>query len=129
MSLAAGDSKLHFVYLTVLWLFACVLQESERDYLGAIALYLKGGMPGKAAAVVMNGAAGHVDEALVGSILAALAKADLHEVGRSFCVKTTWSMPSFFEKALKVAVKSLLINSTYAETGTICPTCSCVQQN
>uniref|UniRef100_A0A7S0YIK8 Intraflagellar transport protein n=1 Tax=Polytomella parva TaxID=51329 RepID=A0A7S0YIK8_9CHLO len=58
---------------------AAAVKEEEEDYLAAINLYLKGGMPGRAAQVVMRTPAHSWDMSLLESILAALAKAELFE--------------------------------------------------
>lgn len=57
---------------------AGLVKEREGDYLGAIALYLKGGLPARAAQVVVTYGQSH-DRALLDSILASLGKAGLYE--------------------------------------------------
>ncbi|KAF5830572.1 intraflagellar protein IFT172 [Dunaliella salina] len=57
---------------------AGAVKEQQGDYLGAISLYLKGGLPARAAHVVVAYNQSH-DPALLESILAALSKAGLHE--------------------------------------------------
>ncbi|GAX77698.1 hypothetical protein CEUSTIGMA_g5141.t1 [Chlamydomonas eustigma] len=54
------------------------VKEREGDYLGAISLYLKGGLPARAAQVVMQSHI-QIDSALMESILSSLAKAGLFE--------------------------------------------------
>lgn len=60
-------------------MFVLTPQEREEDWLSAISLYLKGGVPGRAAQVLMSVHGQSWDSALVDSILASLARADLHE--------------------------------------------------
>lgn len=57
---------------------AATIKERDGDLLGSIGLYLKGGLPAKAAQVVMSHPSTY-DPALLDSICAALGKAGLHE--------------------------------------------------
>uniref|UniRef100_A0A7S3QV19 Intraflagellar transport protein 172 homolog n=1 Tax=Dunaliella tertiolecta TaxID=3047 RepID=A0A7S3QV19_DUNTE len=89
---------------------AGVVKEQQGDYLGAISLYLKGGLPARAAHVVVAYNQSH-DPALLESILAALSKAGLHEragdvyehLGRSEDALNAFRKGHAFRRAIDLA--------------------------
>mmetsp|Transcript_26109 Transcript_26109/g.57041 ORF Transcript_26109/g.57041 Transcript_26109/m.57041 type:complete len:1764 (+) Transcript_26109:195-5486(+) len=89
---------------------AGLVKEREGDYLGAISLYLKGGLPARAAQVVMQYHISH-DPALLDSILSQLAKAGLFEragelyeyLGRSQDALMAYRRGHAYRKAIDLA--------------------------
>ncbi|MEW5300130.1 MAG: hypothetical protein WDW38_002966 [Sanguina aurantia] len=89
---------------------AGAVKEREEDWMGAISLYLKGGLPARAAQVVM-GVNLSWDNALLDSILSALAKAGLYEragellehLGRSPEALTSFRRGHAYRKAIDLA--------------------------
>lgn len=90
---------------------AGAVKEREGDYLAAIGLYLKGGLPGRAAQVVMSVHNVSWDPALMDSILASLAKAGLYEragemyenMGRSTEAMQSYRRGHAYRKAIDLA--------------------------
>ncbi|EFJ49307.1 intraflagellar protein IFT172 [Volvox carteri f. nagariensis] len=90
---------------------AGAVKEREGDYLAAIGLYLKGGLPGRAAQVVMSVHNLSWDPALLDSILASLAKAGLYEragelyehMGRSTEAMQSYRRGHAYRKAIDLA--------------------------
>eukprot|EP00854_Cymbomonas_tetramitiformis_P006568 gene6568-7868_t len=66
---------------------AGAVKEKEGDYMGAISLYLKGGLPGRAAQVVCKQGPHQFDNGLLDSISSSLTKAAMHERAGEFYEK------------------------------------------
>lgn len=89
---------------------AGLVKEREGDHLGAISLYLKGGLPARAAQVVMQSNMS-IDPSLLDSILSSLAKAGLYEragelyewLGRSKEALTALRRGHAYRKAIDLA--------------------------
>eukprot|EP00959_Pyramimonas_sp_CCMP1952_P409339 8578577-Pyramimonas_sp.AAC.1 len=63
---------------------AGVVKERDGDHMGAISLYLKGGLPGKAASVVMKVGAGSFDRGILDTIASSLTKVGMYERAGEF---------------------------------------------
>eukprot|EP00899_Mesostigma_viride_P028336 jgi/Mesvir1/8688/Mv02626-RA.1 len=90
---------------------AARVKEKEGDYLGAISLYLKGGLPGRAAQVVNSHSDFSYSSDLLESIAASLSKAGMHEkagdffekLGRPERAKESFRKGKAFRRAVELA--------------------------
>ncbi|KAK9829656.1 hypothetical protein WJX72_007146 [[Myrmecia] bisecta] len=90
---------------------AGAVREKQGDLLGAISLYLKGGMPAKAAQVALSNRGIHLDQALLDSICNALVQGgqderagDLYDLQRRFAeAKAAYQRGNAYRKAVDLA--------------------------